>query len=88
MSLASKMLIGFLRLSGMRGKLAKGSQKTFEEAVSYNRKHPFIMPNDHKAIYEQLDIQTSFGVCPCLKSHSRTAAEIMLSCLHGAAAGC
>ena len=54
MSLTSRMLIKFLQLSGMKGKLAKGSQKTFEEAVSYNRKHPFIMPNDHKAIYEKI----------------------------------
>jgi len=67
MSLTSRMLIKFLQLSGMKGKLAKGSQKTFEEAVSYNRKHPFIMPKDHKAIYEQIDIHTSFGICPCVK---------------------
>ena len=25
------------------------------------------MPNDHKAIYEQVDIQTSFGIYPCMK---------------------
>ena len=67
MSLTSRMLIKFLQLSGMKGKLAKGSQKTFEEAVSYNRKHPFIMPKDHKAIYEQIDIHTSFGIYPCVK---------------------
>ncbi len=67
MSFTSRMLIGFLRLSGMKGKLAKGSQKTFEEAVSYNRKHPFIMPGDRKAIYERIDIQTSFGSFPCVR---------------------
>ncbi len=38
MSLTSRMLVKILQLSGMKGKLAKGSQKTFEEAVSYNRK--------------------------------------------------
>ncbi len=67
MSLTSRMLIKFLQLSGMKGKLAKVSQKTFEEAVSYNRKHPFIMPNAHKTIYEKIDIQTSFGIYPCVK---------------------
>ena len=67
MSLTSRILIKFLQLSGIKGKLAKGSQKTFEEAVSYNRKHPFIMPKDHKAIYEQIDIHTSFGIYPCVK---------------------
>ena len=67
MSLTSRILIMFLQLSGIKGKLAKGSQKTFEEAVSYNRKHPFIMPKDHKAIYEQIDIPTSFGIYPCVK---------------------
>lgn len=67
MSLTSRVLIKLLKLSGMKEKLAGGSQKTFEEAVSYNRKHPFVMPKDHKATYEQIDIQTSFGVYPCLK---------------------
>lgn len=67
MSFASRMLIKFLQVSGMKGKLARGSQKTFEEAVSYNRKHPFVMPEDHKAIYEQINIRTGFGVYPCLK---------------------
>ena len=41
MSFTSRMLIKLLQVSGMNGKLAKGSQKTFEEAVSYNRKHPY-----------------------------------------------
>ena len=45
MSLTSRMLIIFLQLSGMKGKLAKGSQKTFEEAVSYNRKDDFNILN-------------------------------------------
>ena len=67
MSFASRMLIKLLQVSGMKGKLARGSQKTFEEAVSYNRKHPFVMPEDHKAIYEQINIRTGFGVYPCLK---------------------
>ena len=67
MSFASRVLISFLKLSGMKRKLAKGSQKTFAQAVSYNRKHPFVMPDDHKAIYEQINIQTSFGVYPCIK---------------------
>jgi len=66
MSFTSRMLIKLLQVSGMKGKMARGSQKTFEEAVSYNRKHPFVMPKDHKAIYEQINIQTGFGVYPCL----------------------
>ena len=67
MSFTSRMLIRLLQLSGMKEKLVKGSQKTFEEAVSYNRKHPFIMPDDHRAVYERIDIRTSFGTCPCVK---------------------
>ncbi|MBQ9048044.1 MAG: alpha/beta hydrolase fold domain-containing protein [Solobacterium sp.] len=67
MSFTSRMLIKLLQLSGMKGKLAGSSQKTFEEAVAYNKAHPFLMPSDHKTIYEQLSIQTGFGVFPCLK---------------------
>ena len=59
MSFASRILIKLLQVSGMKGKLARGSQKTFEEAVSYNRKHPFVMPEDHKAIYEQINIRSA-----------------------------
>ena len=67
MSFSSRIFIGLLRISGIKRKLAGGSQKTFEEAVSYNRKHPFIMPDDRRAIYERIDIRTSFGTFPCVR---------------------
>ena len=67
MSRTSEMIIKLLKLSKMKEKLAKGSGTTFEEAVSYNRKHPYIMPKDKKAIYEELTVKTGFGDYPCLK---------------------
>ena len=58
MSIASAIIIRLLRLSNMRSKLANGAQKTYEEAVSYNEKHPFVMPKDKKAIYEKIIIKS------------------------------
>ena len=77
MSLTSRMLIKFLQLSGMKGKLAKGSQKTFEEAVSYNRKHPFIMPNDHRAIYEQFVKDNGIDLSDMSSFSFRTAEDFV-----------
>ena len=74
MSITSRIIIRLLRISNMKAKLAKGSGKTFEEAVSYNRKHPFIMPKDKQAVYEELRVKTSFGEYPCLKISQKDSA--------------
>ncbi len=67
MSITSELILKLLRISNMKEKLSKGSGKTFEEAVSYNQKHSFVIPKDKKAIYEKLSVKTSFGEYPCLK---------------------
>ncbi|MBQ4248906.1 MAG: alpha/beta hydrolase fold domain-containing protein, partial [Clostridia bacterium] len=74
MSIASAIIIRMLRLSNMRSKLANGAQKTYEEAVSYNEKHPFVMPKDKKAVYEKIIIKTRFGEYPCLKISQKDSA--------------
>ena len=75
MSITSEIIIKILQLSKMKEKLARGSGKTFEEAVAYNQKHPFIMPKDKKAIYELLTIKTGFGDYPCLKISQKNSSS-------------
>lgn len=67
MSVTSKIIVKLFQISRIKEKLGRGSGQTFEEAVTYNQKHPFVLPKDKKAIYEEVSVKTSFGTFPCLK---------------------
>lgn len=72
MSVSSKIIVNLFKISHIKTKLGRGSGQTFEEAVTYNQKHPFVLPRDKKAIYEEIGVKTSFGTFPCLKISQKT----------------